>query len=102
MNGIVLNGQRTLFYARCPNGESVKDVVMRADLFIRRLLRRYVTSGYKQNTFVIVSHGITIRAIIMRWFHLGPLWYEKSTNHPNCSAYEIFREESKFIIGGYN
>jgi len=89
------------FYARCPNGESVKDVVMRVDLFIRRLLRRYLASSYKQNTFVIVSHGVTIRAFIMRWFHMGPLWYEKSTNHPNCSVYEIFESESKFIFGGY-
>jgi broad specificity phosphatase PhoE len=90
------------FYARCPNGESVKDVVMRVDLFIRRLLRRYLTSDFRYNTFVIVSHGITIRAFIMRWFHLGPLWYEKSTNHPNCSVYEIFEAEHKFIFGGYD
>jgi len=89
------------FYARCPNGESVKDVVMRVDLFTRRLLRRYLTSSYRLNTFVIVSHGITIRAFIMRWFHMGPQWYEKSTNHPNCSVYEIFQSESKFIFGGY-
>lgn len=90
------------FYARCPNGESVKDVVLRADLFTRRLLRRYLTSSYRLNTFVVVSHGITIRAFIMRWFHHGPLWYEKSTNHPNCSVYEIFDKESKFIYGGYD
>jgi len=90
------------FYARCPNGESVKDVVMRVDLFIRRLLRRYLTSEFRYNTFVIVSHGITIRAFIMRWFHLGPMWYEKSTNHPNCSIYEIFEAEQKFIFGGYD
>jgi len=89
------------FYARCPNGESVKDVVMRVDLFTRRLLRRCLTSSYRLNTFVIVSHGITIRAFIMRWFHMGPQWYEKSTNHPNCSVYEIFESESKFIFGGY-
>jgi len=90
------------FYARCPNGESVKDVVMRVDLFIRRMLRRYYTSGFRLNTFIIVSHGITIRAFIMRWFHLSPLWYEKSTNHPNCSAYEIFKGDHKFIFGGYD
>merc|ERR1719419_545164 len=41
------------FYARSPNGESVKDVVKRVDLFTRRLLRRYKWSGCKLNTFVI-------------------------------------------------
>merc|ERR1719319_1256543 len=89
------------FYARCPNGESVKDVVTRVDLFAGRLQRRYLNSNYKCNTFVVVSHGVTVRALIMRWFHLTPGWYEQSTNHPNCSVYEICGGKNGFIFGGY-
>merc|ERR1719320_483067 len=75
---------------------------MRVDLFSGRMVRRYKASRFRMNTFIIVSHGITIRAFIMRWFHLDPLWYEKSQNHPNCSVYEICGGEHKFIFGGFN
>lgn len=34
---------------------------------------------------IVVSHGVTIRAIVMRWLHLPFEWFEAEKNPPNCS-----------------
>lgn len=32
------------------------------------------------NTFIVVSHGITLRALAMMWLGRTPEWFEAETN----------------------
>src|SRR3546814_1119829 len=36
--------------------------------------------------FIIVSHGVTIRAFILQWMHFNFEWYGRQTNPNNCSV----------------
>jgi broad specificity phosphatase PhoE len=35
---------------------------------------------------VVISHGVTIRAIVMRWLHHSVEWFEAEKNPMNCSV----------------
>lgn len=57
------------FFYRFPNGESGADVYSRLDAFMSQLLRNF-RSGVKKHAdnYVIVTHGLTMRLFLMRWF----------------------------------
>lgn len=86
------------FYAKLPQGESPYDVALRTKQFIETIFR-----DDKENLF-IVSHGTTIRTIIMNWFHYPPEWFNKEANMDNCSIRFIDstnkKSEEKYIYGG--
>lgn len=67
------------FYAKLPQGESPYDVALRTKQFLETIFR-----DNKENLF-IVSHGTTIRTIIMNWFHYSPEWFNNEPNMENCS-----------------
>lgn len=73
-----LNGK---FYARPPMGESRADVAQRTRLF-KETLMRDVRAGHED--IVIVSHGVTTRALEMDFLHRGVQWFEDSPNPGNC------------------
>lgn len=92
------------FYARLPQGESVADVYSRVTNFVGSVSRR------KLKYTIIVTHGITGRALIMRIFRHTPEWFESSVNLPNASIYSItklpdangnFEWNGEFIYGGF-
>jgi 2,3-bisphosphoglycerate-dependent phosphoglycerate mutase len=77
------------FIARAPFGESPQDAYSRIDDFIATLSR-----DFKQGIFdhLIVSHGATIKAFMMRWFHLPmEAWSQLKTPH-NCDVFCIERD----------
>ena len=55
------------FYYRFPNGESGADVYDRVDSFWASLVREFSYHHCLEN-FVLISHGITIRLLLMRYF----------------------------------
>ena len=71
------------FWARMPLGESRFDVSLRVHQAFGSW-QRDVKDGVK--TIIVVSHGVTIRAIVMRWLHLPFEWFEKEPNPKNCSV----------------
>lgn len=75
------NGGR--FWARMPLGESRFDVTLRIHQIFGTWQRDLEKHGIK--TLIIVSHGVTIRAIMMRWLHHSFEWFEQERNPPNCS-----------------
>jgi len=86
------------FYARFPQGESALDVVMRVDNFVGTISRD------DSQDIIVVTHGVTGRALIMRLLQWPPEWFETSTNLPNCSVYMLDMDKSwhgKFIYGGF-
>lgn len=86
------------FYAKLPQGESPYDVALRTKQFLETIFR-----DDKENLF-IVSHGTTIRTIIMNWFHYSPEWFNKEPNLDNCSIRFIDstnkKSGEKYIYGG--
>ncbi|MFA5696645.1 MAG: histidine phosphatase family protein [Bacilli bacterium] len=86
------------FYVKLPQGESPYDVALRTKQFINTIFRD------EEEVFFIVSHGTTIRTIIMNWFHYSPEWFNAEPNLKNCSIRMIERIDKvsteKYIYGG--
>lgn len=72
------------FWARMPLGESRFDVTLRVQQVFGTWQRDLEKHGIE--TVVVVSHGVTIRAILMRWLHLPFEWFEQEPNPKNCSV----------------
>lgn len=86
------------FYARMPQGESPYDVALRTRMFLETLFRD-INDG-KENHF-IVSHGTTIRALLLSYFHYSPEWFNKEPKMDNCSVRLINNENKTAIDEGY-
>jgi len=71
------------FYYRFPRGESGADVYTRVDSFWSSIFREFRLDGVLDN-FVIVSHGITIRMLLMRYFKWTVEEFELLWNPTNC------------------
>lgn len=86
------------FYAKLPQGESPYDVALRTRQFLEIIFR------LDNDPVFIVSHGTTIRTIIMNLFHYPPEWFDKEPNMENCSVNLINEENNcytkKYIYGG--
>ena len=75
------------FYARLPMGESPFDVAIRIHQFMGTIYRDYEKDG--TDTLFVFTHGTTLRAFLLRWFHYSPEWYQKERNPKNCWIREI-------------
>ena len=75
------------FYARIPLGESPFDVAIRIHQFMGTIFRDYQKHGI--DTLFIFTHGTTLRAFLLRWFHYSPEWYQEERNPKNCYIREI-------------
>ena len=75
------------FYARLPMGESPFDVAIRIHQFMGTVYRDFEKHGV--DTLFIFTHGTTLRAFLMRWFHYSTEWYENERNPRNCWIREI-------------
>ena len=71
------------FYYRIPDGESGADVYDRVTTFLDTMHRDFEKHTYPENV-LIVSHGLTIRLFLMRWFHWSVEEFEKLHNPKNC------------------
>lgn len=86
------------FYAKLPQGESPYDVALRTKQFLETIFRD------DENVLFVVSHGTTIRTIVMNFFHYSPEWFNKEPNMENCSIRLIEsvdkKHSEKYIYGG--
>lgn len=83
------------FYAKFPQGESPFDVALRTRIFINSLEK------LKEENFFVVSHGTTIRTIIMNLNNYPPEWFNSEPNMKNCSVRLIDDNTSgEYICGG--
>ncbi|MCC7233441.1 MAG: histidine phosphatase family protein [Bacteroidia bacterium] len=71
------------FYFRIPDGESAADVYDRVSDFFGTMHRDFEKDNYAENT-VIITHGMTIRLFLMRWFHWTVEQFELLANPGNC------------------
>jgi len=79
------------FFAKLPQGESPFDVVLRIKQFYATLGRDNLE--YDSN-LIIVTHGTTLRALIMALFHLPPEWYDEQGVPTNCAIRHIYRDKN--------
>ncbi|MCO5585609.1 hypothetical protein L7F22_039544 [Adiantum nelumboides] len=79
------------FFYRFPDGESAADVydrltgfreTLRSDIDLGRFQRPEVRS--KNMNLVIVSHGLTLRLFLMRWYKWTVTQFEAINNFPNA------------------
>jgi len=80
------------FYYRIPDGESGADVYDRVSTFLETLHRDFNKKDYPQNT-LIVTHGLTLRLFLMRWFHWTVEEFENLRN-PRNGQIVIMRKKS--------
>jgi broad specificity phosphatase PhoE len=73
----------SVFYYRIPDGESGADVYDRVSTFLETLHRDFQKSDYPENV-LIVTHGMTLRLFLMRWFHWSVEEFESLHNLHNC------------------
>lgn len=72
------------------HGESIAN---NGENYIKRIPDHLVTlSDYEKHgidTLFIFTHGTTLRAFLLRWFHYSPEWFHKEKNPKNCWIREI-------------
>lgn len=71
------------FYYRIKDGESGADVYDRVSTFLETMYRDFKKTGYPENS-LIVTHGMTLRLFLMRWFHWSVEEFENLRNPKNC------------------
>ncbi len=71
------------FYYRIPDGESAADVYDRVSDFFHTLFRDFEKKDFPDNA-VMITHGMTIRLFLMRWFHYTVSEFEELANPFNC------------------
>ena len=91
---------RGKFYARLPLGESPYDVAIRVHQFMGTIYRDYEKHGTK--TLFVFTHGTTLRAFLLRWFHYSPEWYHEERNPQNCWIREIVDDKDLGYINKNN
>lgn len=79
------------FYYRFKHGESPADAYIRACLFWESAHRQAHRSG--KSNVLVVSHGMMIRLLVMRWMHWTPEMYEEIINPKNCHPVVITRDD---------
>lgn len=72
------------FYFRIPDGESAADVYDRVSDFFHTLFRDFAKPGFVQNA-IMITHGMSIRLFLMRWFHYTVSAFEELCNPANCA-----------------
>lgn len=82
------------FYWRFESGESCSDVFDRVSDFMGTLFRDFEKKNYPRNV-IIVTHGMTMRLFLMRWFHCSVEEFESWANPWNCSYYLLERTEGE-------
>lgn len=95
----VQRDQHGHFYWRFPHGESCADVYDRISTFLSTLHRDFEKPDFPHNV-IIVTHGMTMRVLLMRWFHMSVEEFELLANPKNAAFYHLTldRVSGKFSL----
>ncbi len=89
-----------IFYFRIPDGESAADVYDRVSDFFNTLFRDFEKPGFPPNA-VMITHGMSIRLFLMRWFHYTVEEFEVLANPANCAIVLMeLQENGKYKLVG--
>ncbi len=87
-----LRDEYGIFYYRIPLGESGADVYDRVSDFFGSLFRDFDKDDFPDNA-IMITHGMTIRLFLMRWFHYTVEHFEALANPRNCDIVILQRNE---------
>lgn len=90
------NGFST-FYYRIPDGESGADVFDRISTFFETMYRDFKKDSFPE-TVLIVTHGMTLRLFLMRWFHWSVEEFESLRNPKNCQIVVMEKAGDKYQL----
>lgn len=82
-----------IFFYRLPMGESGADVYDRVTTFLDTLYRDFEKPDYPPNA-LIVTHGLTLRLLLMRWLHWSVETFEDTRNPRNCEFFQMSLDAS--------
>lgn len=86
------------FYYRVPGGESGCAVYDRVSNFLGTLHRDFKKEDFPQNA-VLITHGMTFRLFLMRWFHLTVEQFEEIEIPQNCETIVLEKQSNgKYIL----
>lgn len=85
------------FWARPPLGESIFDVALRVQSFQRELKEDW-KERRSPDTYLIVTHGTTMRAFIQEWMRYPVEWMENEPRPGNCAIRLLTNEEENYRI----
>ncbi|WP_416439670.1 histidine phosphatase family protein [Phnomibacter sp. MR] len=85
------------FYYRIKDGESCADVYDRVSDFMHSMYRDFEKPKFPKNV-IVVSHGMTVRLFLMRWFHWTVEEFETLRNPKNA---EFIVMEQDAVTGKY-
>ena len=91
------------FYYRFPLGESGLDVYNRASSFINTLFRDFGDRNcvVNENTnMILMTHGLTMRLLVMRFMRYTVADFERSKNAGNCGVVIMERNDDLDEQGG--
>lgn len=88
------------FYYRIGNGESCADCYDRMSDFLSTLHRDFEKPDFARYC-VIVTHGMTLRLFLMRWFHYTVEEFEVLANPKNCEyiVLNLNRDNGRYELG---
>lgn len=81
------------FYYRFSGGESPADTYDRVSGFIETLMRQAERKSTRRA--LVVSHGLTLRCLVMRFLHLTPDQFDSMSNPANCDVVALARLEDR-------
>lgn len=85
--------QYSRFFWRPPGGESCADVYDRVSSFMTTLWRCFGRhSSVEDGVALIISHGLTVRLLAMRWLNWTPEMFLASWNPGNCGMLVLERQ----------
>lgn len=82
------------FYYRVADGESCADVYDRVSSFFDTLFRDFEKKDFPPN-LIVITHGMTIRVFLMRWFHWSVEEFERVANPRNCEFFVMEKRENQ-------
>ena len=76
------------YYRFRDGGESCADVFDRASDFLNTMHRDFEKRDFPHNA-IVVTHGMTMRLFLMRWFHSSVEEFESWGNPQNCGHFRL-------------
>lgn len=88
------DGYGHFYYRFRDGGESCADVFDRVSDFMGTMFRDFEKKDFPRNV-IIVTHGMTMRLFLMRWFHCSVEEFESWGNPKNCEYLLLERSEGE-------
>jgi broad specificity phosphatase PhoE len=82
------------YYRFRDGGESCADVYDRVSDFMNTMHRDFIKKNFPRNA-IVVTHGMTMRLFLMRWFHSSTEEFESWGNPVNCGYYLLERGDNE-------